>query len=186
MLSQFRRPRLGSSIWNFLVASSLVQASENLWGLSQPMLPSSNMPYVDERCLAAGSLTFSQVLQNCIANIAVKQITAVLFSYIMWKKINMNHSFGVPTLASWLEFFGPFEKRVVPIIAKGSVRLSVSINFFFIQSVLLRLIFFLPATCFGPHGTIIRQYYIIWLRLIELPIWIHILAQLVHIIKVVP
>jgi hypothetical protein len=37
-------------------------------------------------------------------------------------------------------------------------------------------IYFLTAACFGPHGTIIRQYYVIRLRLIELTIWIHILV----------
>jgi hypothetical protein len=45
-------------------------------------------------------------------------------------------------------------------------------------------ILLLTAACFSPRGTIIKQLYIYNMtKLNELPIWIHVLEQHVHIIK---
>jgi hypothetical protein len=94
-----------------LGAPSLVQTNDihrgckegSSWFLSPllPLLPLLNIRYVDEHCQAVGwsSLTVSQsLLLNRLVHIIAKQVTVILCinPYTMQKKINMNHSFGIP------------------------------------------------------------------------------------------
>jgi hypothetical protein len=50
---------------------------------------------------------------------------------------------------------------------------------------LIDWILLFTSTCFGPHGTIFRQCIYNTTKLIEFSIWIHIVVQRVHVIKVI-
>jgi hypothetical protein len=87
-----------------------------------------------------------------------------------------------PSEKYWEGLWGTMECRIMLVYDKVSFS-STQQTWFYNQSILrLNFILFSTATCFGPHSTIIRQYYDRTAKVIELLNMDPYLVQHVHIV----